>query len=1089
MERRATLEELLAAHAVEIAARPPGQVELEVRARGLDAEAFREILRRLAAGAPAAAPGRAAPELVGGSNSASVLVEPAGARRPGETLVWRVDYVDRALLAPPDAAPPPARAEPGGWAPDPRTLRYITKTPLSRAPGDRAAPYQYTVALSAEVPRARFPLPNTALVRLRARATFAMAPWRIDASAVLQAAGGAGALPGREELFGRPDAGGWDEAVARAAGVPGAVPELELEYAPAWGPCAARAPPGGWPATPRPADVAAAAAAVLSLAGSDAVRAAAYQADVARLAAVIDPAAAAHYTARAPGGIRRGLRGVLPQAIALTRRAYRAIYPPTGWYFGAKADGTRAVLIVRDAADPGAAGATCVLLATSRTEYPLRAPPGRGEGEANLRASPARAEDSGASRHEVKSEATAVGQTGHLADGEQAAVGGQGEQAADGRLGCALDCELLEDGRVLAFDVITAPGSPRAHALPFRERVGLIAGAVAAVRARFDIPLAAKPWHRVDGATPAAVRAAVDAASADPGAGGYPSDGLVLTPPGDAYDATEALKWKDAAHATIDFLVRAEPGAPPPARAEAGPWRYLLFCSSGPAQLAALGIEQSEACRRLFPAAGPQVPIQFAPADAPRAYLAALPRGGLDGRAVELRVPAGGPAPDGAVAWELVRVRADKQADLDTGRYFGNSLRVAEDTWQVAHSGFGRAELWDGPASAYFAEASPAAYAAERRFTNRAKDRLIALACSARGGAGPADTALDLAAGRGGDLGRYQRAGIRRLFAVDADRDALAELVARRYESRGARSAAPGTAVFVLLADLAQPWRATAGALARLGLPPGGADAAVCNLALHYFTGSAAAAANLAALAAHALRPGGRFAAVLMAGERVLAALAGREAWEVRDDPAAAPKYAIRRKFADERLADFGQRVAVRLPFAAGEMVDEFLVNCEAVARVLEAAGLAVDRQPNGLAYRPLLDSLGPAQAGGEAPAASPGLGPSSLGPAQVGPAQVGGAQVGGAQVGGAQVDGLTPADVEYLSLFGEITAVRTATPPPADQPAAQPADQSAAPPPAPPATQPALQPAAQMPATPPAGAAPAGAAPPRQRKPRVRRG
>lgn len=664
--------------------------------------------------------------------------------------------------------------------------------------------------------------------------------------------------------------------------------EAEIEYA---GPPAARD-------ALRAADVAAAAELVAGLASPGRAREAALRAAVARAARLLQR--------RSEAGA--GLRQLLPQVRALSRASYREIFPPVGYFVTDKADGQRALAL----AGGGARG----LIAADEL-FEFEGPAGAAEAETIL-------------------------------DGEL--LRGAGGAPA-----------------FYAFDALAVNGADLTAA-DFGARQARLAEGVAALAAA-GVPAFAKPYARVAAGGAADIERAVREIHDAPRP--YPVDGLILVAPGHGYAETPAYKWKSTRDNTIDFLARRAPKAARPAGAGDGAGGagdgaggaakqlYYLFVGVSPQMFAALGLQRCPGYAELFPDAPlAYFPVQFAPCDAPLAYLFES-AADLDGRIVELRLR-GRPTDPARADWELVRVREDRARDLAHGGYFGNDYRTAELTWLNHIDEFPLADLWAGPAGGYFQAAgawsqgdAPAGpgrqgvYGAQTATLNFAKGRLIEAA------AARAAWVVDAGAGRGSDLGRYLAAGVGQLIAVDSDRAALAELVRRRYEHARRRPAggraAAGVTVRVLAADVGGPAAALRARLGALGLPAEGADALVCNLAAHYFMGSAEALKNFAALAAATVRPGGALALTVLDGAAVFAALAGTgpgETWDRLETPAGAPagtlpsrKYSLKRLYASDALEAAGQRIGVLLPFSDGQYYEEYLVNVEALSQQLALRG------------------------------------------------------------------------------------------------------------------------------------------------------
>jgi hypothetical protein len=150
----------------------------------------------------------------------------------------------------------------------------------------------------------------------------------------------------------------------------------------------------------------------------------------------------------------------------------------------------------------------------------------------------------------------------------------------------------------------------------------------------------------------------------------------------------------------------------------------------------------------------------------------------------------------------------------------------------------------------------------------------------------------------------------------------------------------------MLAADVGEPAATLRARLAMIGLPAEGADALVCNLAAHYFMGSATSMKNFAALAAATVRAGGALALTILDGAAVHAALTGvaaNESWDRLEAPAAgAPavrKYSLQRLYASDTLEAAGQSIGVLLPFSDGQYYEEYLVNVDALSRQLALRG------------------------------------------------------------------------------------------------------------------------------------------------------
>lgn len=835
--------------------------------------------------------------------------------------------------------------------------RYVRKEPLLpayRVPS--AAGIAYAVALSAErADDQGFSSDEGAVIRVKARVSFRLAlrgvaephaplEWRADMTVARQIMGSDAdtALPAIIGQMFRtaPPMTPQNFLAALHPGDAAAAAalyryEVEAEFV---------GPPASRDAV-RPGDVTAAAEAILRLANPEYVREAALQAEVYRVAQRI---------VRAPDRLRQfqhqyGLKRLLPQALAITRVDYRALYPPKGLFLTDKADGRRAVAVVHD-------GRGAVVSDTLHEYAPA---PG---------AAPARlAPDT-------------------IVDGEYVAAAAGAPAAFH------------------AFDVIAVAGEDVARE-GFERRLGRLEEACAVLR-EAGIPAAAKPYRRLAGDTPAELEREIGGVYAAPRP--YEADGLIFVEPGKPYEDTMNYKWKPAEHNTIDFLARRAPASVlgrRPYLDRPGHRLHFLFVGVSPALQDALGLRACPGYADLFGEAargrgpGGYRPVQFAPSDAPLAYLYqhpdGSPHGEVDGRVVEARcagacAAAGGGAP--LADWELVRVREDRRRELQTGRYFGNDFYSAELIWLNYVDPFPLAQLWEGPALDYFMRPKSGAYRAQTAVVSFVKTQRIASLKHA-------DWVVDLGAGKGQDLGRYLDAEVHHLVAVDRDRAALSELVRRKFsfakqapgdeDGAGRRGRPPrrATTVHVLVADVGAPYAETLAKLEALGLLRRTADAVVCNLAVHYFTGSPEAMRNFVALARGAVKVGGQVILTVLQGEAVHAlfeaeGVAEGGDWSVYENDVR--KYSIRRLYSSDRLEAAGQRIGVLLPFSEGQYYEEYLVNTEALAAEFTGRGFSVSVRASVARSIPDFEARNRAVA-----------------------------------------DLLTPGDRQYLALYGELCFVR----------------------------------------------------------------
>ena len=657
----------------------------------------------------------------------------------------------------------------------------------------------------------------------------------------------------------------------------------------------------------RPKDVTEAVASVLRLSNPEYVREAVYQAEIFHIA---------QYAVTAPGLRAKfehewGLKSLVPQVIALTQADYAEIYPPVDYYLLDKADGVRAMASVRDG--------RLLVLAGQLTE--MYAP--------------------GFSEKGVVST-----QAGKFASAVAPVTILDGELTLDSKNHAVFyafdvlvlkDKDLTKEGyekRIEALEeavgVLEIFGS-QAFRAERKALVHLTASDPDDLRVQFADPVLKNPPYAVDG--------------------------KILVKPDAPYRDTISYKWKPLANTTIDFLVRRPPSTvmgTAPYVDQPGHLLHFLFVGITPDMFSSLGLERVAGYDKLFNNgknsgfnAGNYFPIQFSPSITPMAYLyqhPIKPESGdsntIDGKVIELRCVKLNGTPRLPPQWELVRIREDRTRELKMRQYYGNNFRIAELTWLNYVFPFPEKLLWEGTGG-YFATAKSEQYRAQTAFTSFVKSRRIEQTLS------HARWVVDLAIGKGQDYGRYVRANVKNLVGVDRDREALAELVRRKYNFRQFPKQAKklSTTLYILNADLSDSYKENAAKIKSIvSFPLGGANAAVCNLAVHYFAGNAASLRNFVALCREVVKVDGRVVITCMFGKKVhdlMLNFKTGESWDYREDNVL--RHSIKKMYAEDALTFAGQKIGVLLPFSKGEYYEEYLVNTGYLVDLFTKRGFQIE--------------------------------------------------------------------------------------------------------------------------------------------------
>jgi hypothetical protein len=525
------------------------------------------------------------------------------------------------------------------------------------------------------------------------------------------------------------------------------------------------------------------------------------------------------------------------------------------------------------------------------------------------------------------------------------------------------------------FDIMYLNGEDYTK-MPFKGRVAALPNAVEILK-NSGVPAALKVFEQITDLTqmPAIVARLMKQK--------YEIDGLILVEPEKTYFETTTYKWKPNDKNTIDFLARLAPESQISLYPrKKGMVLYFLFVGCTAVNMDKFGLSPCPGYNEIFgDIPSGYFPIQFTVSATKDAYLFYHPTDELDNKIIELRCINGCAAAMGCghvVEWELIRIRHDRESDLLAGRYFGNDYRIAELTWSNYIDPLTVEQLSDGPSDSYFMADKSDAYKAQIGCVNFMKNTRIASMQHAK-------WAIDLAAGKGQDLKKYIDADIKNLIAVDIDSSALAELVRRKYEHMRS-STSSRISINIMCTDIINPKDDIYSSFRRLGVPEEGADVLFCNLAFHYFAKTIDHIRQVIELCSKSVKSGGFVILTVFNGAAVfdrLKSVKTGETWDVIEN--GKRKYSIKKLYSDgPALLDCGQKIGVLHHFAGGEYYEEYLLNLDMLEREFKLMGFELEDRRGAAEY---IDAY---QASGSKHAAQ-----------------------------------LTPADIEYIELYGEICFVR----------------------------------------------------------------
>ena len=428
----------------------------------------------------------------------------------------------------------------------------------------------------------------------------------------------------------------------------------------------------------------------------------------------------------------------------------------------------------------------------------------------------------------------------------------------------------------------------------------------------------------------------------------FPVDGLIFTPKNETYEKMTVWKWKPLTHMSIDFMVKKAPvgaklGGRRRKKRNGGSGKdseeTLLYLFSGISKRLYDKL-------RLSPVVGYDIlfpnqkmynyfPIQFSPSDNPFAYQymhsdSKFPLEEILNQVVEFNWDVK------REAWRILKIRHDKKTDVARGGYYGNDFYVAEYTWQnfqnplrfedliITHTEFMNV--------GYFRDEKTDIYRPMTGFNSFVKGELLKPYTGSK-------WIVDLAGGRGADMFRISKMRIENALFMDADANALSELIMRKHDFQK-NITRLNTKIFTKIVDLTTPFKKILTTIRKNAIPVGKIDVAMCNFAIHYMMGTPRNARNIIQLIHALLKKGGHFFFTTFKGQDVFDKLKNKPEWIVREGEVL--KYSIKKLYRSETLTETGQQIGVIHPFNRTSHTMEYLVNYDYLLEEFKQVGFTI---------------------------------------------------------------------------------------------------------------------------------------------------
>jgi len=284
--------------------------------------------------------------------------------------------------------------------------------------------------------------------------------------------------------------------------------------------------------------------------------------------------------------------------------------------------------------------------------------------------------------------------------------------------------------------------------------------------------------------------------------------------------------------------------------------------------------------------------------------------------------------------WKFKKIRTDRDIELNRGNYFGNYYTISESIWNNINNPL-TFQMLISDNTGYFMNDNNEFYKAQRAYNSFVKTYVLESIISEKlTDKNDTNFIIDLAAGKGQDVARLSNLGFKTGLFIDNDKNALSELLNRKHNLRTQNN--NHIKILIQNADLTVNYMETIKKLNLLDIKKDSADIIMCNFAIHYIITNEDNFNNFINLLDYYLKPNGRFIFTCFDGERIFDLLKDSDQWNSYDNNNL--KYSIKKLYKSDKLANYGQKIDVLLPFSNNEYYTENLMNLQHISNIFEIA-------------------------------------------------------------------------------------------------------------------------------------------------------
>lgn len=424
----------------------------------------------------------------------------------------------------------------------------------------------------------------------------------------------------------------------------------------------------------------------------------------------------------------------------------------------------------------------------------------------------------------------------------------------------------------------------------------------------------------------------------------YKIDGLIFTPSSNVnnknykykinsnYNNMIGYKWKPIEEVTIDFYIKLLPKnlyAHKPyndIKLSNNEYIYILFSGISKHDFDKLNLSYISNYKKLIPEEfhnKSYFPIQFSTSDNPNNYIFISSNNDLDNLIGEFSYINN--------KWTLKKIRLDRTIELKRGEYFGNYFKIAELIWNNIKNPLTFDMLLKDDDNNYFLIDDNQMYKSLRSYNSFVKSYLLeTITNSQLSDKNNTDWIIDLASGKGQDLGRINNLGFKNGLFLDVDKNALLELINRKYSLRSSKE--KNIKIFTQEINLTTNYKNIIQKIDKFNIKKESIDVMICNFAIHYIIKDTNSLFNLIQLLDYYLKPNGRFIFTCFNGNKVFKLLENSDEWNLYENDYL--KYSIKKLYSNNSIMQTGQQIDVLLPFSNKKYYTEYLINQDYISSV-----------------------------------------------------------------------------------------------------------------------------------------------------------